>query len=941
MTVYSDFIEVTIDGADVSDYVITYQRNDSICEPGQMFTLTMTRKKPDDSFISIETADSVVIKEKYGGSPTTVLKGFVTKVEINAERALMTVHGADKYIMLADYFIPSRLETSGQTVAYWIEYICNEAGLNVQFDVYPYSVTQGAGDAEGTPLGMQTALQSLKLLERKGTCYTRYDSSSDKILVYRLTTSQPKVNVNSSNLITIDRSTATKTTRNVVKVWGGYRYDWTTGEEIEYNASARANIPEMVVDQTTLISSPEIRTFTFASIVAQRVLATTANLDDIALCECAGLYPTVEVGDWIYISIEQGEFDYTQERQVTSINISVDTNGAKTTFMVGEKCPRVSVSPPLVPIYVTDTKNGVGVSWDAGESFSPSNIGLVTINELSGKSIAVNNYGRQMAVTAAGLHKRFSGLSTWVDVINLPDPTNESNDLVPLGITDLEMMKVVDEPLRPYTFHMIVSGGHPSGWYRSYVYTTEDYGYNWRTTQMWVPAISGGMLASGYQEHQYAPSGKVFDVWSHDMTASLGNAVTVLVSSPYAPIVEELPETIYIIETGGASNQVRLGYWDGTTKTMTQTVSATGFVVAARMWSCPTNRDIAYAAVIANDGPTSAYTGAETHVWKTVNGGDNWTEVHNELLIADSGYTFISSYTVNFDPSSSEGEVRVAFNSFYQVVATNVLYAKARFINSVPGGSTTRTDDTSSVIDLPYSAYLGGGEYFDDYGHHNTPSVINWNPAFTNAIWDGVTWAGTGLYGRVRLISDDSWVDTLQCAVVVRLDFSSKTVAEFNKKVAKLGTAVDAPPRVMLCSARSGTTLYTYSIGGLASITTSSWSTIGFATVYPVNDFNGADDFSEVYLGIKGFPQYTTRSVDTTIGEHDSTFDPEMVGNLNREQSCQIIKQFNDATNHWCIAGPDVLGDPDGLSYTSDGYNWTHHWGTNEPIWDFDWRTWQ
>ncbi|MHA2086530.1 MAG: hypothetical protein ACXABD_22545 [Candidatus Thorarchaeota archaeon] len=218
MTVYSDFIEVTIGGTDLSDYIITYQRSESLCEPGQMFTLTMTRKKPDDSFIDIGMADAVVIKEKYGGSPTTVLKGFVTKVEINAERALMTVHGADKYIMLADYFIPSRLETSGQTVAYWIEYICNEAGLSVQFDVTPYAVTQGTGDAEGTPLGMQSALEALKLLERKGTCYTRYDSSSDKILVYRLTTSQPKVNVNSSNLVTVDRSTASKSTRNVVKV---------------------------------------------------------------------------------------------------------------------------------------------------------------------------------------------------------------------------------------------------------------------------------------------------------------------------------------------------------------------------------------------------------------------------------------------------------------------------------------------------------------------------------------------------------------------------------------------------------------------------------------------------------------------------------------------------------------------------------------------------
>lgn len=942
MTVYSDFIEVTIDGVDVSDYIITYQRNESLCEPGQMFTLTMLRKKPDDSFITIGTADPVVIKEKYGGSPTIVLKGFVTKVEINAEAALMTVHGADKYIMLADYFIPSRLETSGQTVAYWIEYICNEVGLNVQFDVYPYAATQGAGDVEGTPLGMQSALESLKLLERKGTCYTRYDSSSDKILVYRLTTSQPKVNVNSSNLVTIDRTTATKTTRNVVKVWGGYRYDWLTGQEVTYKATARANIPEMVVDQTTVISSPEIRTFAFANIVAQRVLATTADLDDIAICECAGLYSNVEIGDWIYISISQGEFDYTRERQVTDITISVDTSGAKTTFTVGEKCPRVSVSPPPVPIYVTDTKNGVGVSWDAGESFRPSNLGLVTTSELNGKSIAVNNYGRQMAITVAGLHKRFSGLSTWVDVTNLPDPTNESNDLSPLGVTDLEMMKVVDEPLRPYTFHMIASGCHPSGWFRSYVYTTEDYGYNWKTTQMWAPAISGGLLDSGYQEHPLAPSGKVFDVWTHDMAASLGNAVTVLVSSPYTPEVEEDPSSIYFAEFTSGS-EVWMGYWDGTTRNRKQLVTTLGFIVDVKQWSCPTNRDIAYTAIVSNDGPDSTYHGGQTYVWKTTDGGDNWTEVHNELLIADSDYAFISSYTVNFDKASSETEVRVAFNCFYQTDTLNVVYAKARFVKSNPAGSTSYTDDISSGIALIYSPYIGGGEYFNNYSHNNNSVAQNFNPAWKNAVIDGITWAGTGLYGQVKRTSDNAWVDTLQCAVVVKLDFSTETVAEFNKIEALAGSLISAPPRAILMSARSTNGVYIYSVGGLALVSLSAWTTEGFATINPYNDFNGDDNFSKVFMGYKGFPDYTYRVVDTDANYDNTDFYPSTRG-TNKPGACQISKQFDSATNHWCLSDQAFEGDPDGFCYSEDGITWTQHWDlTPSPfrMWDFAWRAWE
>lgn len=941
MTVYSDFIEITIDGADVSDYVITYQRNESLCEPGQTFTLTMTRKKPNDDLVDIATADSVVIKEKYGGSPTTVLKGFVTKVEINADKALMTVHGADKYIMLADYFIPARLETSGQTVAYWIEYICNEAGLNVQFDVSPYAATEGAGDTEGTPLGMQTALQALRLLERKGTCYTRYDSSSDKILVYRLTTSQPKVNVNSSNLVTIDRSIATNTTRNVVKVWGGYRYNWVTGQEETYNATARASMPELVVDQTTLISSPEIRTHTFANIVAQRILAVTADLDDICVCECAGLYPNVDVGDWIYISINQGEFDYTRERQVTSINISVDTSGAKTSFTVGEKCPRVSVSPPVVPIYLTDTKTGVGVSWDAGESFLPSNIGLTASGERSGKSIAVNNYGRQMVVTVAGLHKRYSGLSTWVDVTNLPDPTNESNDLSPLTLANLEMMKVVDEPLRPYTFHMIASGGHPSGWYRSYVYSTEDYGYNWKTTQMWAPALSGSVWASGYQEHQYAPSGKVFDVWTHDMAASLGNAVTVLVSSPYSPEDDEDPESVYIANDY-LNNQVKLGYMTALATTLTQIAGTIGFIVAVRMWSCPTDRDIAYCAIVSNDGADSSYTGGHTYLWKTVNGGDNWTKVHDVQLIASSGYTFISSYTVNFDTSSSETEVRVAFNCFYKTATPDTCHAKARFVKSNPSGSTSYTDDISSSIYLEWDDWVvPPDEYFDHYGHSNSAIKQNFNPAWKNAVVDGYTWAGTGFYGWVRRTSDNAWIDTLQCSVIVKLNFSTETVAAYNQKTHRMGDLIQVGSRAIMCSARSSNSVYTYSIDGLSLVSSSVWSVQGWATVDPLNDFNGYADFSKVFMGYKGFSEYTTRTVDTDADYEDTDFYPDRVGNLGREGACQLNKQFESSKYHWCMSGVPTEGEPDGFCYTEDGVTWTQHWSDRPDLWDFAWRTWE
>jgi hypothetical protein len=431
----------------------------------------------------------------------------------------------------------------------------------------------------------------------------------------------------------------------------------------------------------------------------------------------------------------------------------------------------------------------------------------------------------------------------------------------------------------------------------------------------------------------------MWNVRAIDMECSYSGGVTVLVAGAAAE-VEQNPLTIYVAENY-SSNQVRLGYWDGTTITFTQTIATIGFIVGVRMWSCPTNRDIAYMACVSNDGPTSAYYGGHTYVWKTIDRGLNWTKVHDVQLIATSDYAMISSYTVNFDPSSTESEVRVAFNCFYQTATPNVCYAIARFVTSIPTGSTSYTDDTSSVINLVYAGYIGGGEWFGNYVHNNNAVEPNFAPAWKNAVVDNYTWAGAGFYGRVRLTSDNTWVATLQCAVVVRLNFSAKSVTEFNQKTLRTASLLSAPPKAILCSARSLNSVYIYSIGGLSLISSSTWSVKGFATVNPYNDFNGAGGFDEVFMGYKDFPQYTFRTVDKIANYEDTSFYPNIVGNLSRAGVCQLSKQFDIAANHWCQSDTGVLGEPFGFCYSPDGINWTQHWNGRVDMWDFAWRTWE
>jgi hypothetical protein len=510
MALYEDFVDITIGGVDVSDYVVDYRRNESICEPGATFVLTMTRKKFDDSMLTISTAAEVDIKEKYP-SEDRVLKGYVTSVDVNANDINMRVTGGDKYILLHDYFIDHRLETNGESVAYWISYICGLVGLSVQFDTYPGIATQVAEDGGGgTPLGMQRATEAIKLLERKGAVYTRYDSDQDKIVVYALATSQPKVNITSDNITSFDRTEGTEFTRNVVKVWGGHHYDWLTGQEHQYLAVARKNMDELVVDQTSYIASPEIQTQMFASIIASRILTITATLDDLVIAECAGLYPDVKITDFASISINVDGIGQSADRQITSLGVAVDDNGAKTTFVFGEKCPRVTFSPPPFYVYATSYSGGAAISYDAGDSFYTFNEGLpASGGTYDCVSIAANTYNQLMMVANQGkdIYKRPGVYGTWTRV-TVTDPSNDEGEYY-FTASEITYTKVEKETGYYNKFHLLANattsgtgGIVPSGQERWWVYWTGDFGYTWDSMQLYVPGSGTKAIgtASGLPE---------------------------------------------------------------------------------------------------------------------------------------------------------------------------------------------------------------------------------------------------------------------------------------------------------------------------------------------------------------------------------------------------------------------------------------------------------
>ena len=586
-----DFVRATIDGTDRTDYVISYNRQSSLCTFSDTFTLEISHEIPAIP----DPYDPIVIRELYAGENQKVIGGYIVDITQNFETGAYLINGQDKTLLLDDYFIYSQYYANNESVIYWINWYANLVGLDVQYDASYLS--QYIVEA-GTPMGMITASEGLALLERLAAVYIKYDAEVDKLVVFRFTSSEPTINITNNQATSFERSLGTDKTRNVVKVYGGYRYNIFTGEASQVFAKARTEIPELITDKTVVLANPFIKRTPVAEIVASRILEIVDDLDDIVDIETHGFYPQIDAGEVASINIGRGNFTYHADRQITTIQTNIDENGAITLFIVGEKCPRVSILPPLSVVYATATNAGVLVSWDGGDIFDPFNKGIVGTEEssvgsgINGLSIAANKYGQLMAIVDNNIYKRVGKYDSWSQVTTLDNPSNDEGEYQH-SVTVIDWRKAEKEANKQDHFHLLgritSSGGIvPPGQERWWVYWTKDFGNIWDSMQLYVPGsgvpigtpsglprglINGlGITQTQLQAAATISGAVTWNVTAHDIEGAVGGNVTVLLEGQpgfYMPPDKDKVHSIYIAypeegnyPTPGQEDGMVLGYWD-------------------------------------------------------------------------------------------------------------------------------------------------------------------------------------------------------------------------------------------------------------------------------------------------------------------------------------------------------------------------------------------
>jgi hypothetical protein len=706
-----EFIRAFINGTERTEYVVSYSRKDSLCELGSSFTLELD---PDLPSIP-DPYDDIEIKEYFDGDLGTVLKGYSVDISREFDPGTFIITGQDKSVLLHEYFINEQLVSGGESVDYWINRVASMAGFDVQFEV-----TSPAFVPEGTPLGLQTAGEVILMLERTAAYYVKYSSAIDKLLVFRLGTSEPIMTIETEDTLSAHQEIKTEKTRNVVKIYGGYKFDFLTNTSNQIFVKSRANIPELITDKTVVIANPAIRSYTSAYIVANRILDVVSTVDDEQAYLLEGFFPSVEVGRGVYVNVDFLQYDVRGNQLITSIEAIVDrNNGVTTQIGTGDKCPRLSVQLPIPPILVATDLDGVGISWNGGDSFVPSNVGLTTDDDKNAWSIAANQYSQQMVLTSGGLFRRFGSVGAWhVPPTPMPDPVNSAGDSPPFTVTNLSLDKVVDEPTRMGTFHVLTT---TSGFFtplRSWIYTTEDFGNSWDSTQLYIDKI---------------PSGRAWNVQGIDIETSMINNMYCLVTGTFYGSGAYLGK-----QTGFFGTKTFDIYtWDQNNAPSVKHTMSLVTANTAHLSIFSITGAKRYAVAVISERQTSTTIKPKFAVAITTDNGDTWEDVYNGQVTAAYPTLLGESKTPRHVMTSAESPM--VFD--YYSTPTNIYLHWP-----LSGIGITYLGDDGDCYEYRQYSYDGGGFSINIVDGAVSISTVEHSNLFTNDFKVNHGGAGDFLY---------------------------------------------------------------------------------------------------------------------------------------------------------------------------------------------------
>ena len=336
---YPITVSMVVGGTDYSSKVVSYKRKNNLCTPGQSITVELD---PSYSY-SIQPWQTFSLQE----NGTQVMTGYVSDFSLKRAPYSASLGAMDTWKRAVDTFIEDSVVTNGETVLYWIDYLCNLAGLS-------YVISAPTGStlyvAQSIPLGLKSVADALTAMVN----YTGWviKVGADGVVNF--------VNIGTATDRTFYPVAGTRTqgdddSRNGCIIWGlGVNYHAT--QAVNGTGSGR----------TMVLANPMIVSLDQANYIAQYLLNQFANLDDVLSIDVLG-DPSIDTGQVANLSFQNSAYTNV----ITNVEATVDKTGYMMHVDLGRKClSMVAVSPTQSVLYA-GTSNYLARSYTFYTSGSP------------------------------------------------------------------------------------------------------------------------------------------------------------------------------------------------------------------------------------------------------------------------------------------------------------------------------------------------------------------------------------------------------------------------------------------------------------------------------------------------------------------------------------------------------------------------------------------
>ena len=316
-------VQIKHSGVDITDDVINYMRQGSICTGVTQLTLTL----PTATAPSMNVWDTVKLYEEG------VQHGKFRILEIGRDaKGETTVECQDESVRLTDYFITQSYFIDYPTYTKtWIEKFAAEAGVTTSYT----TGSPGTLVSENSSLGPASAYDIIMQMCQYSGWYFYFDNDGTMI-IGELTKDygSTDLNVNETKILQFDHYIDDSFLRNEAHVWGNAQKDqsWVLAKvhvTTPWDRGAKDRRP-------ILYANSNIHSISTAYAIAYKLIDEFAHLKNEKVIKLAGGYD-VNLGDLVHVSSRA----WTGKGLVTSIQSETGSGGYITTLSLDEKCPRL------------------------------------------------------------------------------------------------------------------------------------------------------------------------------------------------------------------------------------------------------------------------------------------------------------------------------------------------------------------------------------------------------------------------------------------------------------------------------------------------------------------------------------------------------------------------------------------------------------------------